>query len=88
LSLSTASFATLDETLAGGIEPVSLSAANHGVIAMTMPTCPRCGRDVAVTSITAPGGGQLYTCWFSHEGEGHISLQTASKSETTISSMA
>jgi hypothetical protein len=53
---------------------------------MTMPECPRCGRDAAVTSITAPGGGQLYTCWFSHEGEGHISWQTASTSETTISS--
>jgi hypothetical protein len=52
---------------------------------MMTPNCPRCGSDAAVTGITAPGGGTLYTCWYTHGEDGHLSWQVA-KAGITISS--
>jgi hypothetical protein len=48
--------------------------------------CPRCESDAAVTSIAAPDGGLLYTCWFTHNGDGHVSWQVSNKSTVGISS--
>lgn len=31
--------------------------------------CPKCGHDEAVTYLTAPDGGHLYTCHYTHEGQ-------------------
>jgi hypothetical protein len=47
--------------------------------------CPRGHSDAGVTYISAPDGGKLYTCWFSHDGEGSISWQVSGKTASGIS---
>jgi hypothetical protein len=41
--------------------------------------CPSCGSDAAVTSVAAPEGGLLYSCFYSHNGAGHVSWQVSGK---------
>jgi len=43
------------------------------------PPCPRCGSDAAVTSTALPRGRTLYTCHFSHSGEGNVKWEAEAR---------